>query len=236
MSCHTIHNRENINYENVGPYGNSSGSFAPLDIAFNNSLPMSDFQNRIVNQNSLLMNNDNLVPNYETNHINNNIQNILGTGRKILISPQSEEKINNNVDEIVGAYYNRDNDIAKLSSPTTNKQYLYPHVPVIQNGIAFPLTRDQHYSHQQYGSELLEDFNLQQDARNAWNSTNSTSYTISGMSFLKFILLLILIAVLIYGVYWLYKNGSSTTTTETVNKISMVPSSSGNNIMEKLIK
>lgn len=225
MSCQTIHTRDNIDYEN-GPFGNSIGSFAPLDTAFNYSAPMAEFQNKLINQNPLLIKNDNIIPESET---------------KITISPQSEEKINNNVDEIINSYYNRDKDIGNLTSFATNKQYVYPNIPVVQNGIRFPLTRNQHYSLDKHGSELLEDFNLGQDAQDIWDNTNTTSYSITGMSFFKFILLLILIAILVYAIYWLYKTGSLSkdiTNTNTATKTILSPSTKMNSSskIEKLLR
>ena len=234
MSCNTIYNGRNINYEKVGPYGNPSGSFATLDTAYAPSAAMSDFQNKMASYNPLMT--QHLV-NDENSDINNNIQ--------ILISPQSEEKINNNVDMMVGALYNRDNDYSRQNDMATINQYMYPHVPVVQNDINFPLTRAQHYSAQQYGTELLEDFNLQQDAQNA---ANSTSNCMTGMNLLKFILLIILIAALIYAIYWLYKGGNDTktTTSTSVTKSIYAPSkvtstsssipTTSTNVFEKLIQ
>lgn len=200
MSCNTINYKGNTNYEDIGPHGNATGYFAPLDLAFSPSQPMNDFQTRMVNHNPLFAN---VI--YSDQDKKNDI---------LLISPQTEEKINSNVDEIVSSLYKRDNDIAKQISSTTNRQYLYPHVPTVQDGIPFPLSRNQYYSTQRHGSELLEDFNLQQDIPSILNDTNSTSYNITGMNFFKFILLLILISVLVYGGYWLYKNDQSYKTSE----------------------
>jgi hypothetical protein len=225
MSCNAVnHGRTNINYENVGPYGNSMGSFAPLDTAYTPSLPMSDFQKKMsfhgpsLTHDMLLTQNS---ANDENANINNNIQMLLKQQHaqdNTMISPQSEEKINSNVDMMLGTLYNRDNDFAKQDDKITNKQYLYPHMPIVQNGINFPLTRAQYYSPGQHGSELLEDFNPQQNAQNIWENAN-TSQCLLKMSFFKFLLLIILIAALIYGIYLLYKNGEKThTTTTTITK------------------
>ena len=242
MSCNTIYNGRNINYEKVGPYGNSSGSFATLDTAFAPSATMSDFQNRMASHNPLMTQKS---VNNETSNINDNIQMLMRQQDDILISPQSEEKINNNVDMMVGALYNRNNDYSRQNDMATLNQYMYPHIPVVQNDINFPLTRAQHYPAQQYGTELLEDFNLQQDAQNL----NSTSRCMTGMNLLKFILLIILIAALIYGIYWLYKGGSDTknTTYTSATKSIYAPTKVGSatsssmptsstNVFEKLIQ
>ncbi|XWV26933.1 hypothetical protein QJ857_gp0116 [Tupanvirus soda lake] len=219
MSCNIANNgRTNINYENVGPYGNSSGSFASLDTAFSPSGPMNDFQNRMINKNPIFVQN---VENDDAN-VDNNIQTLLRSYQadELKISPQSEEKIDNNVDQMIGALYNRDFEHNKQNTRSVNKQYLYPHIPVVQNGVNFPLNRQQNYSAQQYGTELLEDFNLQQEVQDIWANTDNTSYSLTGMSFFKFLLLLILIAVLVYGIYWLYTNNAKTqviTAANTVN-------------------
>jgi len=180
MSCHDFHNKNQIN--NIEPSGNSSDLFATLDTAYNQSPYMDNFQSKIINNNSQIIQNQD--PNED-----------------ILIFPQSEQKINNNVDEMMGLYYNRN-----LSDQKSNKQYMYPHIPTVQNGVQFPLNRT--HRQQSIDSALLEKFNLQQDAHNIWNNTNSTSYSATGMSFFKLILLLILIAALIYAGYFLYKSNS----------------------------
>src|SRR5437870_4953620 len=127
MSYNTINNsKSNIGYDNVGPYGNSSGSFATLDIAFSPSATMSDFENRMKGQNSLFTN----VRCVDDNNY--------------MISPQSEEKINNGVDQMVGAFYNRDKDLSNQINPQNQ---------TVQNGIDMPLNRSQQYNAQQLGSE-----------------------------------------------------------------------------------
>ncbi|XWV25596.1 hypothetical protein QJ856_gp0158 [Tupanvirus deep ocean] len=241
MSCNIANNgRTNINYENVGPYGNSSGSFASLETAFSPSAPMNDFQNKMTNKNPLFIQN----MDSDNANINNNIQTMLKSchSDEFKISPQSEEKIDNNVDQMIGALYNRDLEYNKQNTTSVNKQYLYPHIPVVQNGVNFPLNRQQHYSAQQYGTELLENFDLQRDAQNIWDNTNNTSYSLTGMSFFKFLLLLILIAVLVYGIYWLYTNNTETkviTSGDTVNVITpstTTTSASATKAFERLIR
>lgn len=184
MSCSAIHNRSNINYENVSPYGDKSNTLATLDIAFNQSGQMNDFQNKMENQitnNNIPNINDNI-----NNNINDNIQSMLGKENNgFLLSSQSEEKLDNNVEEMLGAYYNK--DILKQNE-----------TPLI------PLIRNQPYS--PYNSKLSEKFNLQQNAGQLWTDTNTTSYNATGMSFLKFLILIVLIVILIYCIYWLYRN------------------------------
>lgn len=229
MSCNTVHNnRTNINYENVGPYGNSYGSFAPLETAYAPSDTMSDFQNKMAS------NNLTAAPDLG-NNINNNVQLLVKQYQDdMTISPQSEEKINSNVDMMIGALYNRNADYSQQNSANANKQYLYPQIPVVQNGINFPLTRAQHYTAQQHGSELLENFNLEQDINNAWNNANNTTENLTGMNLFKFILLVILIAALVYAIYWLYQNGKKTSTTTKINTASA--SSTPNSIsLDKMI-
>lgn len=192
MSSNTIPSKGNqisASYENIGPYGNATGSFANLDTAFDQSVPMCQFQNRLAHNPMIAQK----LADYDND--------------QILISPQSEEKINSNVEKIV-AYYDRNRDIANQISPQTAKQYINPEIPIVQNGVSFPLNRSQHYP-PQYGSELLEGYDLQEDTQYVLDSTNTVSGPTAGTSFVKFILLILLIAILIYGAYWIYKNGIS---------------------------
>ncbi|AGF85562.1 hypothetical protein QJ854_gp220 [Moumouvirus goulette] len=156
-------------------------TMASLDTAYNNSNLMRDFQNKLSGNNTLSINHDHA-------NINDNITNLRNNQ---ILPHQSEEKIDVNVDKIVGEYYNRDNDIKRqLNRDTIGNEYLYPNVPTSQKGINFPLDRSQYYSPQIYGSELLEGY------------TNTSS----GMDIWRLLLLIILIAALIYGIYWLYNN------------------------------
>lgn len=185
MSYNTINNvKSNIGYENVGPYGNSSGSFATLDMAYSPSATMSDFENRMKGENSLL-------PNIRCTDDN-----------KYLISPQSEEKINNGVDQMIGAFYNRDKDLANQ---------INPQIQTVQNGVEFPLNRSQQYNtQQQLGSELLEKFDGQ--AVNQYNQCKP--------SYWKFVLLVVAVLILLYLIYKIIKQNktkSVTTTTEIIN-------------------
>lgn len=155
-----------IDYEN--PNDNSC-HFANLDVAFNPSGLMNDFQNKMVSKNP-----------FSQKLMENDVFDI----NDLKISQQSEEKIDNNIDQMIGALYNSDHEFTK------------------QNGVQIPLTRQQYYLTQQHGSELLEKF-----------KSHDTSCTINGMNFFKFLLLLILIAALIYGIYWLYKENDYTKST-----------------------
>ncbi|AVL94597.1 hypothetical protein ma211 [Moumouvirus australiensis] len=154
-------------------------TMATLDTAYNNSNLMRDFQNKLSGNNTL------------SNNINDNISQLRNNQ---ILPHQSEEKIDVNVDKIVGEYYNRDDDIKRqLNRDSTGNEYIYPNVPTAQNGVNFPLDRSQYYSPQVYGSELLEGY------------TN----TGSGIDFWRLLLLIILIVALIYGIYWLYNNNKS---------------------------
>ncbi len=186
MSHNTINNvKSNIGYDNVGPYGNSSGSFATLDVAFNPSATMSDFENRIKGQNSLLSN----VRCVDDNNY--------------LISQQSEEKINNGVDQMLGAFYNRDNDLATQLNQQNQ---------TVRNGVEIPLNRSQQYNAQQLGSELLENFDGQ--AINQYQNCKP--------SYWKFVLLVVAVLLLLYVIYKVIRQNKSkvssvTTSTEIVN-------------------
>jgi hypothetical protein len=203
MPCTIDHDsRKNINYDKVGPNLNSSTSFATLDTAFSQSPAMQDFQCKMLSHNPMLS--QNLV-----DEQNVSVQDNSQDG--IIISQESEEKMNNNAEEMIGALYNRDQEHARQIKNNSNaKQYLYPHIPVVQNGVQFPLDRTHRYTAQQHGSELIEKFDIGDDAQYVWDTTNQTTYELTGMSFFKFILLLILIAILIYGIYWLYTNNTTT--------------------------
>lgn len=80
-----------------------------------------------------------------------------------------------------------------------------PGQPIFQNGIEFPLNRSQHYDMAPLGSNLLENFEIDDQIRTAWDSKHGRFYSSTGMNFFKFILLVILIIILIYGAYYLYK-------------------------------
>ena len=186
MSCSGYHvNTQNQTEISGAPVGNSMGSYAPLDVAFSQSEQMDDFQHRLMSHNPLI----------SQKIADNNIQ----------LSVQSEEKINNKVDEMIGAYYSRDNEYGKFTG-THNNQYNNQHNNQHNNqtGIKFPLDRSQHYPANQLGSELLENFNNQyyQPMSTYGSSSNK-------MSFFKIVLIIVIIVALVYGGYWLYKNNSN---------------------------
>ena len=186
MSSNVLYDNIQSNNSSVGPYGNSSGSFATLDVAYNHSLPMSDFTNKMMKRNPL-------TRDQSCDHDD-------------IISSQSVDKINNNIDEMVGAIYNRDVDIAKQTSPS--KQQSYPHSPVMKNGVTMPLNRSQTYpSH--LGSELLENFDLNQITQEFNNRTDKV-HCATGRNILKFILVVIIILALLYAGYCLFKKNSDT--------------------------
>lgn len=187
MSYNNINNvKSNIGYDNVGPYGNSCDSFATLDTAFSPSATMSDFENRVKGQNSLFTN----IRCMDDNNY--------------MISPQSEEKINNGVDQMVGAFYNRDRDLVNQLNP----QY-----QTVQDGNEIPLNRSQQYNAQQLGTELLENFDGQ----------TVDQYQQCKPSYWKFVLFVVAILILLYVIYRIIRQNktkkivSTTTTTEILN-------------------
>lgn len=189
--------------------GNASGSYASLDAAFTQSPHMSDFQDKLNRRNPLAKKQINVCD---------------------IISIQSEEKINSNIDDMVGAIYNRNSEVAKLSGRPGS-----------------PLNRSQRLPNN-LGSELLEDFQLQdvagdiqrgaeditediqrgaqdiqEKAEDLYADINQTSYKTTGMSFAKLLLLLILLGVLIYAIYCLFGGGGSNKNVSGINITSNVP-------------
>ena len=79
MSTSDFHDQNNNGM--VGPYGNSSGSFASLDDAFAPSLLMSDFQKKMMKKNPLM-----------STRIDEDCD---------VVTTLSEKRLNNNVDEMV---------------------------------------------------------------------------------------------------------------------------------------
>lgn len=190
------------NLVSAEPQGTSStGSYAPLDAAFNQSEQMSDFQQRLATHNPLIS--------------SRSMGNCQAQG-DVQLSAQSEEKINNKVDEMIGSYYNRDNDYAKLGDKNMYDQYRNSEIPNVQEGIQFPLNRSQHYPANQLGSELLEKFdsryyNGSQQQGGYWEKIKNNVQKCTGMTFFQLVLLVAVIVLLIYGGYWLYKNNSTKT-------------------------
>ncbi len=159
-------------------------SMASLDTAYDSSNLMKDFQNKISNGNIHMNQNTG-------NNINDSIANLIDSNK---LPYQSEEKIDMNVEKIVGEYYNRDHDIQKqLDRDIIGNQYTHPNVSTMQNGVEFPLNRSQYYSPEMHGSELLEGYSNVGSCMDPW----------------RLILLIILIAALIYGLYWLYTNNKT---------------------------
>lgn len=110
MSCPNQSNaRKNINYTNVNPY-DSHADFATIDTAYNSSALMNDFQNKLSNQTTQTDNSPN---------INQNLQSLMNDSN---ISPQSEELINYNADQMVGALY----DHTKNPEPVTQTNEIEP--------------------------------------------------------------------------------------------------------------
>lgn len=187
MSSNLLHN------DAMGSLNSGSGSFASLDTAFSQSPHMTEFQEKVNRGNPMGRNQVNGCD---------------------LITTQSEEKINNNVDEIVGSFYNRDADIIRQSGDRSARQYLQPHVPEVHDGVTIPLDRSQRYP-DNLGSELLEGFDVQQDLRNAaYNlqqgardvvaDANQAAHNMSSMNFWKILLFIILIILLVYAGYCLF--------------------------------
>jgi large-conductance mechanosensitive channel len=215
MSYNTINNtNSNIGYDNVSsttnlplqesnnqflsssPMGNSSGTFATLDVAFSPSATMSEFENRIKGKKSL-------SPMATTNIrcIDNDY-----------ISPQSEEKINNGVDQMMGAFYNRSNDLANQISDGNVHQYSNLQNPVVKNGIQFPLNRSQQYNSQQLGTDLMEKFN---------GSEIKDYQQQCKFSYWKFVLLVLAIIIILFVFFRIIKqNKKAKTTTTSTTKIS----------------
>lgn len=119
---------------------------------------------------------------YETKMKNNDL----------LLSPQSEQKIDSCVDSLFHAY-DRTSDVLNQTEDHNKHRYLNPHDSETQNGVVIPLTRSQKYANHQHGSELLEGFNNFGPQTNWW----------------KWILIIILLAIIIYAVYIWYKNKNS---------------------------
>ncbi len=182
---------------------NGVGSLAPLDSAFNYSQSMSNFQNDLIAKNPLLAHS--VVSDSNVNSgINKKINSLIkecgecerpqsGSNPDLhnLLSQQSEEKINNGVDEIIKSINNPnlEHSVTKASAPQ----------------------RGQRFQSDSYGSELLEKFNGVQTIPATPVMLNTTTYT-QGMGMFRTILLLVLIAILIYAIYWLYKNNKSKNT------------------------
>lgn len=146
MSCATNYNRTNINYDNVQSYGKPEGDYAPLETAYDASQTMSDFQNQVLSANG------------------NNAANIG-------MSLQSEEKINNNIEQLLGEIYAADTDV----NVSPADQYISPDNCV-------------------YNTQYEHDPNLVEN----FNSTCIGGSCRSGTFWLKLLGIIILIAIIIY--------------------------------------
>lgn len=158
MSSNLLHNNDDL-----ASFGNKNDSYASLDAAFSQSPHMSEFQEKLYQYNPLAKK--------QASHD--------------ILSSQSEDKINSNIDEIVGAMCtNRDFERSERS-------------PVKQ------------FSAQAQQAHMIENFDLEQSANNLVDDVNRTTQNITGMSFFKALLLLILIIVLVYAAYCLFFGGQN---------------------------
>lgn len=168
MSCHLIQNRGQSSDQlrgDIDPCGSKFDSYAPLDTAYDSSIYMNDFQNKLSQHNPLLQ-----------KMVNDKDQ-----SDGLIISQQSEEKLNKNIDEIIGSLYRNEQPICdKQSIPNKNKS-----IPI------------------------LNPFDPRQQTDCLLDYANMTSYTLASMNIFKFILLVILIILLIYGIFLLYNDNSN---------------------------
>jgi hypothetical protein len=145
-------------------------NYAPLDTAYSPSAPMAEFENRLKPSGGLMGN----------------------SGCMISSAPQTENQVNQNIDQLLDRY-----------DPQ-------PYAPSIlsQSQPQLLMNNSQQQSTGNFGSELLENFNLQQSVQNAANEIEQSAHNVAGMSFSRFLLLVFLVVVLIYCFYWLYKRDS----------------------------
>lgn len=156
---------------------NASGQYAPLDAAYNSPYVQSGVASEA--------------------KVNNDIHSYLAS--ELLITPQSEEKINDSVDQLLGAYYKRDQDfINQNNTNAAYNRYLNLQAPMTQDGINFPLNRMQQYPPQKYGSELLEGYDGL-----SYNTKNNMC------DIMKFLLVLLVVIVIIYLLYWIFTDKST---------------------------
>lgn len=106
----------------------------------------------------------------------------------LLISPQSERKIDSCVDSLI-SNYDRTSDANNQFGDHSNQQNY-----TFKNGVQFPLNRNHYYTKQQHGSELMEDFVVVEKSNsNGW----------------KWLLLIVLLAIIIYAIYVWRKNNNA---------------------------
>jgi hypothetical protein len=227
------------------------GSLAGLNAAFSESRPMAEFQQKMMNSNSSLIAQnlstpmtsqyapfestsviDYQKPITQTEAINKNIQGIV-EGFKV--SPQSEEKMRNSIDEVMKTM-----DMYSVPAETTcstgqcpmSKQsfiqkemnaLMQPHIVsqkqinngypwgTLPNDIYFPLTRTQYYPPNELGTSLLEGYGLVDDITQDASALNKRVVDSTGMSIFKLFLLFLLIIALLYGIYHLWTDSPTKT-------------------------
>lgn len=147
------------NYENdVSGYGVITGCFAPIDSAFYQSPSMIDFQKKL-------------------NSSNGDIESIHSP-----ISMQSEQKLSDNINELLNSYEN-----TQSKNPYYNPD----------TSTTFNQNRQDFYNPNNLGTNLMEGY-----VPYACPQQN-------GLNMLSLILLILLIAALLYAMFWFYKNKKS---------------------------
>lgn len=169
-------------YPNIKQEPIYSDSFASFDTAFDPSSHLSTFQQKIMAQNPILSETIN-----ETINHNNNNDNHDNYDKMQSLSPQSEERINKNVDAMFQALYN--------AEKSENQYDLSKKIDLINSA-------------QQYQSNntLIEPF-----------SSNIIGKQPTQLGFIKLLVIIIIISAIIYGVLRLLKNNNhSLMTTNTI--------------------
>ncbi|AAV50970.1 hypothetical protein [Acanthamoeba castellanii mimivirus] len=192
MSWHTGSNQDN----KLFPKGKLSGSYAPLDIAFENSPAMNEFENRLCHNNPIISERS-MSPAVSASYSNPEatscgcMQTQTQPQHQTLSQhlPQTHHTDAHDQQKLSGIFYNRTTDAQNQFSETINPP---PSYTVHNTDIRIPLNRQQQYPANHLGSELLEGYN--------------NVGTEPCMGFWEILLLIILIAVLVYGIYWLYKS------------------------------
>lgn len=151
---------KNADLDNTqSPQAHITGNYATLDQAFRPTQTMSDFQHKMTDS-------------------------ACSSSRRPSITQQSEENINDGIDELIGIY-DRDAMLAK------HQLQLEPRT----DGIKFPLDRNAKLPGKMLGSEIMEKY---------------TRYS-NGSNFWRYFLIVLLIVVVFYGIYHfvLKKNSQS---------------------------
>ena len=204
-------NQNEFEYESPESHKKSSGSYASLDDAFRETPMMMDLQRKF---------NDASIP--DKNISNKNINNDYD-----LLTPQTEEKINNSVDRMMALGYN-------IHSQSVNTDHATPYI-ISKNKSSPNIVRSINSEHimQSINSEhIMRPINSEHIMRpinsdvmrltspSQIQSPNSNYYIplrsghnqlSTGMKLFKFLLILILLLALIYGGYFLYKKYNKTT-------------------------